>query len=593
MGNRLIKPPEEKSNALNKSFDLGTLKNKFSGKRLFRLNFYNLVTGNFSVLTNITNKWFLEQIIEYSHSKHDINLLPALKKIAADSNLDESIRQRASEIHEIIQEQDNTGITTERQSGIKSEEEKFINARKALAGQRFPQTTEILRLLRDKSPELKRLALYIIGKFRVTDMAQEVCGCLNIPGIDTDACIVLQTLGSEISNDLRRFYLSSSGNISTSKAILRILGKIGSEENTGFLLSMVWSNSRQIKETALKCLVECGFKAPGDERDRFNKLIYETFGLLTWILSAKVCLDKNYDNILMREMDKEYNSWSTFLYNLLIVLPDPGKIARAGKDDQKKSDVNTDFIPAMIEIVFHDTQKPTLDLLNDLGSDKKTLKKLNRYFPGEIPRYKDLLEDLINRDYNLINIWTKVCCLKNIAEIDEEDLAESVVALLFSPEEILQEEAARLIARSGKELYKSTSERIPDLTRKRLDKIISGETSERELLYEKVVFLTSCFSGIQEEDLLFLAEKMVYIKNFKDGIPEFPADSILWLMSAENPIPEVYIINGNSNRQFDILNLKANEAYGYILPFDIIEEFHFQYPDRSFEIFKYIDNNEE
>ena len=74
----------------------------------------------------------------------------------------------------------------------------------------------------------------------------------------------------------------------------------------------------------------------------------------------------------------------------------------------------------------------------------------------EIPDYKSLLEDIINCDYNLISVWTKACTLKSITEIEEEDLAESVVALLFSPEQILREESARLIARSGRELYRSS-----------------------------------------------------------------------------------------------------------------------------------------
>ena len=78
-----------------------------------------------------------------------------------------------------------------------------------------------------------------------------------------------------------------------------------------------------------------------------------------------------------------------------------------------------------------------------------------------MPDYKNLIEDLLNRDYNQISFWTKACTLRNIKEIKDENLGESVAALLFSPEEILQEEAAKLIARSGMEKYRSVSQRIP------------------------------------------------------------------------------------------------------------------------------------
>ena len=61
-----------------------------------------------------------------------------------------------------------------------------------LSGTRMPQTTEILRLLRDNSIESKRYAIFMIGKFRITDMLPEVCECLNLQGLETDAYTVLE-----------------------------------------------------------------------------------------------------------------------------------------------------------------------------------------------------------------------------------------------------------------------------------------------------------------------------------------------------------------------------------------------------------------
>lgn len=593
MKNRLITPPEEKSNALNKSFDLSCLKGKFSAKRLFRSYYYDLITGKLSVLDNVTNKWLTEQIIEYSLNNSDINLIPALKKIAGDARYDESTHQRASEVMEIIEEFGLTGTIHKRQSDNEAERERVIKIRRIFSDERYPQTAEVLRLLRDKSPEIKRLGLYIICKFRMKDLLLEVCECLNIPGIKEDAFSVLLSFGSEAGNELRRFYLASSGNPGTSRTIIRLLGKVCDGENTSFLFSRIWSNSRQIKENALRCLVDCGFKAPENEKDRLQKLIYDIFGLLAWIISAKVCLDKNIDNLLFREMDKEYNRWKTFLYYLINMIPHSESSSGKEKEDKVKSDYDSLVIRKMIEIVFHDSRKPKYEVLDDIGSDKRVLKKLNRFFPVEIPKYKELLEDLINRDYNIINIWVKVCTLRNLAEIDDENIAESVVALLFSPEEILQEEAARLIARSGMELYKTASERIPEITRNKLNRIVSAETNEKELLFQKVRFLKSCFSETPEEDLIFLGSRLLYFADLRNGTPAVEGGNILWLMSEENPIPMVYVNHPGIERIIKGLNRKSHNTFGYALPFSAIEEYHFEYPEKSFEIFKYIDINEE
>jgi len=172
-------------------------------------------------------------------------------------------------------------------------------------------------------------------------------------------------------------------------------------------------------------------------------------------------------------------------------------------------------------------------------------------------------------------------------------MAQSVVALLFSPEGILQEESAKLIARSNRELYKSISQRIPVSTKRRLDKIVNGETNEKELLFEKIQFLSNCFTGIPEEELFSMAGAMKYMKDFQTGFQLFPDGCIIWTLSADMPDNEVYILyNEHMKGPGEKFQNKDNAAY-YILPLNAVEEYHYQFPDRSFEIFKYIDNNEE
>jgi hypothetical protein len=171
-------------------------------------------------------------------------------------------------------------------------------------------------------------------------------------------------------------------------------------------------------------------------------------------------------------------------------------------------------------------------------------------------------------------------------------MAESVVALLFSPEGILQEESAKLIARSSRELYRSASQRIPDSTKRRLDKIVNGETDEKELLFEKIQFLSNCFTGIREEELLSLAGAMKYIKDFQTGFPLLPNGCIIWTFSVDKPGAEAYI---NYTEQLHDPGEKfqgGDNASYYILPLNAVEEYHYQFPDKSFEILKYIDNNE-
>jgi hypothetical protein len=591
MGNRFFIPPDEKPDGLSKSNNWDILKNRFSGKFLFRSNFYHLITGNLHLLDHLNNKWFLHEIFDYSLKYKDINFLPALKKISASDRFDENLRLRSSEIYQVIEEKVLKSKSRGNSLPLISEEDRIDNAKKMLADSRSPHTTEILRLLRDKSIELRRLGIFLIGKFSMTDMTQEVCGSINIKGVQPDAFLVLRTLGNDAEKELHRLYLASSGNLVTSKAVLSLLANIKSQENISFLLERVWSNSRQLREIALIGLRNCGFKPDNDEKRRLENLICETCGLLVWIISAKVSLQNHGAINLPEELEKDFLRWKAFLANLLSLTYDNSEISESIKDKHSGKDDIGRNIPEIAGIIFNITPKSVEN--QDITYERKILKKLNRFFHFDIPQLKDLPEEILNYDYNLISTWTKACTLRSLTEIKDEDLSESVVALLFTPSEILREEAARLLASSGRELFNSALERLPVSTGGKLDQIISGEKTQKELLFEKVIFLSKCFSGVAEHELLFLAEKMNVIKSSSgEDLPAFES-SIIWLFTSGDTLSEVIIQYRIPGDGTDIKTIGNAVDYFYVLPFEVIDDFSFQYPESILLILKYIDKNEE
>jgi len=594
MRNKLFAIPVVESENLtkNKSEDLGALENKSAGKRLFKHSYFNLLNGDFSVLINNKNKWFLEEIL-LAGSNGDINLIPVLKKIAGDSNFDENVRQKSSEIIEIFGEESNISKTKVKPSVFQQEEEKLINAKKALAGFRKPQTTEILRLLKEKSPESKRHAIFIIGKFKLIDMLPEVCECLNIPGLEEDAIAVLKALGSKADDELRRFYLNASGNINTCKTILRFLCSNNSKENTAFLFERLWSNSRQLKEVALNCLIECGFKAPEEEKIRLYQLIYEILGILTFLISAKLSVSKNKNELLLQAVYKDYNRWKLFLARLLSITftASNNEGSFPGKNNNLKSEEadHIKSIPGIIDIIFSNPGKP----FEDYKFEEKRVKKLRRFFPREISDYNEVIEDLINYDYNLISVWTKACTLRSLKEVNNESITDSVIALLFSPETILQEEAVNLVAKSGRELYKSASQRIPVHDKLKLDKIITGGADEKELLFEKIKFLSFIFPGIPEDELLILAGAMKYIKIKPGELLQFADGAVVWTHLPGMADSEVIILADGNLEKYDDKRFAGKNKSFYVLKMEAVEAFYHNFPERAFEIMKYIDENEE
>jgi ATP/ADP translocase len=549
-------------------------KGRFISELTFRENYFDLISGDYKSLDKYPGTWFLARILDNADFRKDISLLPHVKKIASDQGKVREIRERAASISESLEYL---------YCSVNEKDDRTAFSKKLLADSRQPQTTQILRLLRDNSDESKGIGIMLIGKFRIKEMIQEVCECLNYPKLRLQAKNVLRHFGNDATDQLQRYYMVTSGNTETSKAILRILSEGGNNTNSMFLFSRLWSNSRQVKEVALKLLSDSDFTSPFNEKDHIHQLISDIIGIIVWNLSAGICLEKNKEEILLQTLNKDTARWNQFLFDLLAVTYDSGSVSRIRENLASNTVEGVNYALEMIDIVIDESIKPKIIPLLDVIPSEAKVKILFQFYLGEIPDYPKLIDDILNRDYNLLGIWIRACALRNISSIDSEILAQSVIALLFSPEPILKEESAKLIARSGSDIYSSVSGRIDAKLKDRIEMFINNEMAAEELLYEKVRFLSSIFTGADEDYLLFLANSLKYLK-----VPErnemSSAGFILWSLSAGS---EAMVINDQSETEEIVTRMKSDEGF-YLLPLTAVEDFHFQYPEQSSIILNYI-----
>ena len=98
-----------------------------------------------------------------------------------------------------------------------------------------------------------------------------------------------------------------------------------------------------------------------------------------------------------------------FLFNILSITYDSGSIMKISENLESETVESVNYALEMIDIVIDDSIKPKLISLLDVIPDEEKLKNLYQFFPGEIPHHNKLIEDIINRDYNLLSLWTKAC----------------------------------------------------------------------------------------------------------------------------------------------------------------------------------------
>jgi ATP:ADP antiporter, AAA family len=557
-----------------------TAEGSFLADLTFNDNYFAIVSGDYSCLNKYSGNWFFTKILNYADTRKNISLLPLIKKIASDQGTEKKIRERAGYISESLEH-----IS----SSITEKDDRTRFSQKLLTDSRQPQTTHILRLLRDNSDDSKAIGMMLIGKFRIKDMVQEVCECLEIPRLKIQAKNILRSFGSEASDQLQRYYLVSSGNTETSLTILRILAEEGSSDNYMFLFSRLWSNSRRVKEVALKLLSGNNFIAPDQERDHIHQMISEIIGIIVWNLSAKICLERNNDEHLLPIMNMEIARWNEFLFDLLSITYDSGSILRIKENLASGTVEGVNYALEMIDIVIDESIKPKITQLLDVTPDENKVKNLYQFYPGEIHDYPKLIDDILNRDYNLLGIWIRACALRNIASIENENLAQSVIALLFSPEPVLREESAKLVARSDNAILSSVSGRIDEGLKDRILMFINNGIPAEEMLYEKVRFLSDHFKGTDKDNLLLPANSMKYITGAELSASPSEGGFILWSLSGNG---NAIVIHDQKEVNVKITGEESGDKF-YLLPLNAVEDFYYAHPEQSVMILNYIGNIEQ
>ncbi len=570
--------------------DWGNLGNKAAGILLFKTEYFRLACGKLDSIEKTGNRWFFQNMLDYSESTLDPSLLPALQKIASSGSIEEGLRQRSAGIIDQIEESGgNPGLLSGKTRAIRLSE-KIINARKNLADSRMPQTTEILRLLRDNNIDSKRYALFMIGKFRMTDMLSEVSNCLSMSGLENDAFNVMESFGADAHEELLRLFMSSSGNNELSRAVIRLMAGSSSEETSEFLYSRLWSNARPLRELAAIKLVECGFRPNPEEKDKLNQMISDTIGIIIWNISARLCIVRQDEPVMLNSIEKEIQSWDTFLFNILSIAYDQASIEKIRLNLESGTVGSVNYALEMVDIVIDDSIKPKLVAYIDSVPDEEKTRNLHQFYPGEITEFEFLLEDIINRDYNLIGIWARACALRTSAGLFRNSFAESVIALLFSPEKILQEEAARLISRSKPELFGEIKGRISIKNRDELSLIISGEKSSQDLLFEKVSFLSQLFPEIPEDTLIILAGSVKFSPDPLKVKLEPANDHIVWNIKEGQAEKMSYVTQDDTAGDKSFMQGGPDNPYLYVLRLGDLEEFYRSYPEYSYEIYRYLDN---
>ncbi len=328
----------------------------------------------------------------------------------------------------------------------------------------------LLDLLRDQDPRVRMAAVTTARKTKRQETWPILIELLDSSTYGHAAAAALVEAGEECLFTLETAFHKSGQTQQIMLKIVQIMGKIGGAESFTYLWNKVDFPDRKIVKQILNSFRYYDYQANEEETGVINTLLDAEIGKAIWNMAAIQELPTDENNaMLISALEEEIDSNMDHLYMLLSLMYDPKSVQLVKENIETGTTEGIALGIELLDIFIHQDLKPKLfPLLDDIPVANK-VRQLQIFFPRENYNHVQVLNYIINRDYNQVNRWTKALTIKSIESIEDFKISKGLIAQLFNPDVLLMETAAWIIYQKDKRTYQKVSQRLKEDVKRSLD----------------------------------------------------------------------------------------------------------------------------
>jgi hypothetical protein len=480
-------------------------------------HYLSLACGRLDYLNNNAGDDYATEINEIAARTFDPALLPALRAISSCSRFSDKIRDDASIAITVIERYYSDPVRNSDLLRLPGISEKTAVARGIMLGRIKPNEQDIIKLLGDASPEVRRTGLIAAGRFGMTMLRNEVLKALDHHETSRDAFYVLREFGPDVYGDAIGTSIRPGNSERMNHIILRLLDAMPLADALPWLTSFAEGSHPAVRLKAARSLCERGWVPQGRNRQRIEDTLNHTIHTVARIIAMQEEATGSRSYILSSALENERKVNMELISSLLSLLT--GKRAAEvilpgeGTDSACHQGIAAEAIAAVVQ---EPLSRPLRALLGN-STDKERLAELSLYYPIRNVYGRSPVSFLLGSEQNITGTWTKACALHRAAMEVKGIEREQTVSYLFSNSQILQEESARAIKTINPEWFRETESRLHETVKNRVASVINGTLPQTSMLFEKTRFLSLCFNNIPEEKMLLLASGMRYSESYDAG----------------------------------------------------------------------------
>ncbi len=373
----------------------------------------------------------------------------------------------------------------------------------------------LIDLLKDANISVRMEAIDTARKLKRRETWNTLIDMLDSIKYGHAASAALVAAGEPVLQNLESAFHKSGQSDKIMVSIIRIMAKIGGEEAKKLLLKKLDHPDKRIVLEMLSGFGYSDFNASGNQIPVIMELIDDEINKTSWNLAAiselpKEALYKDLRQAFKEELNKNYEQ----IFMLLSLVYDTQSITLVKENIMSETSDGIAYGIELLDMFIDKDLKPKLFPLADDISIAEKLNLLSNYYPREHFEPFQLLNNILNRDFNQLSRWVKACAMYNLAFQQNYETRYAVVGHLFNRDRLLQEVSAWLVYHRNPKKFKEIINRLPEMEKEDLLETISNNRLEDGLndgyflLVEIVMYLKTLevFNKINGTQLCSLAD---------------------------------------------------------------------------------------
>ena len=336
-------------------------------------------------------------------------------------------------------------------------------------------TVMLTELLQDPHPVVRKAAIISAGHLKAPELWSTIITSMPFATYTNVCSSALAVSGKAVFQTVDMLFYRTGQQLRIMLKVIQALGKLGGNEGMERVWKKIDYPNKHIFRECVSAMSLNTYRTQGLRSSRLKIQIEEDIGKIAWNINLLLSVPRKHlvDRLLIDAIEKENKQNQDSMFRVMSMIYDPQSIQLVKENVDFGTPESLTYAIELMDTFLDELIKPKIfPLLDDLQPAERIAKLSQHYAPEKFNGYEDVLNQIINRDYNYISRWTKSLAIYRLSSLSTAKITQDLVANIFNPDMYLLQVTAFVIFQKDKHEYRRYMQRIDSKVAKRIDALL-------------------------------------------------------------------------------------------------------------------------